>query len=248
MLRILKTSLKKLLLLIGFEIFRKPKQPQKFFEIDSEFNNLYMQAQLKTQMVDSDNLSRRERHYTLMQLLKSVLQIKGNIVECGCWRGLSSYQIASYLKLHNNFFNETFYIFDSFEGLSEFDRQKDIPFGGLNNEEARKKEFKCDENVVKSNLKEFNFIEFKKGWIPNRFKEVSEKKFSFVHIDVDLYQPIRDSLEFFYNRMLPGGIIVFDDYGFTFFPGAKKAVDEFMQNKNDFFIALPSGQAFLIKC
>lgn len=84
--------------------------------------------------------------------------------------------------------------------------------------------------------------------IPNRFKEVSEKKFSFVHIDVDLYQPIRNSLEFFYNRMLPGGIIVFDDYGFTFFPGAKKAVDEFMQNKNDFFIALPSGQAFLIKC
>lgn len=68
-----------------------------------------------------------------------------------------------------------------------------------------------------------------------------------MYIDVDLYQPILDSLKFFYKRMIPGGIMVFDDYGFTFFPGAKKAVDEFMSDKDDFFIALPSGQAFLIK-
>ena len=73
------------------------------------------------------------------------------------------------------------------------------------------------------------------------------EKFIFVHIDVDLYQPIKDALEFFYSRTLESGIIVLDDYGAIDFPGAKKAVDEFLQNKKDFFLPLPSGQAFLVK-
>jgi len=239
-----KKTIKKLFLSLGLEISRKPKVPLKFFEIEDDFNDLYMKAQIKTQMVDSDNLSRRERHYTLNQLIQSVIKINGDVVECGCWRGLSSYQIAT--RLEQTAFKGNFYIFDSFEGLSNFD-DEDIPLGGIKDEETRKKEFACGEDIVKKNLKEFNFIEYKRGWIPSRFAEVSEHKFSFVHIDVDMYQPILDAFKFFYERMMPGGIIVFDDYGFTFFPGAKKAVDEFMYDKNDFFIALPSGQAFMIK-
>ena len=64
---------------------------------------------------------------------------------------------------------------------------------------------------------------------------------------MDLYQPIKDSLDFFYDRTLKNGIIVFDDYGYISFPGAKKAVDDFLKEKKDFFLPLPSGQAFLIK-
>lgn len=239
-----KKIIKKIFSELGLEIYRKPNVPIKFFEIEDDFNSLYKHAQEKTQMVATDNLSRRERHYTLNQLVSRVSTLGGDVAECGCWRGLSSYQIATRLK--NSEFNGKFYIFDSFEGLSKFD-EEDIPLGGLKDEEARKKEFACGENIVQENLKEFNFIEYKKGWIPTRFHEVNSNKFSFVHIDVDMYQPIFDAFKFFYERMLPGGIIVFDDYGFTFFPGAKKAVDEFMRDKDDFFIALSSGQAFMIK-
>lgn len=239
-----KKILRQAFLLLDLEIYRKPKVPIKFFEIEDDFNILYKHAQEKTQMSETDNFHRRERHYTLNQLISRVSTLDGDIAECGCWRGLSSYQIATRLK--NNNFSKKFYIFDSFEGLSRFD-DEDIPLGGLKDEESRQKEFACGEDIVKENLKEFDFIEYKKGWIPARFKEVNEKKFSFVHIDVDMYQPILDSLNFFYEKMLPGGIIVLDDYGFTYFPGAKKATDEFMNDKNDFFIALSSGQAFIIK-
>ena len=114
--------------------------------------------------------------------------------------------------------------------------------------ESVRKQFACALNIVKDNLKEFKFIRYYKGWIPGRFNEVEGLKFSFVHIDVDLYQPIRDSFEFFYPRLAPKGIMVFDDYGCIQFPGAKKAVDECISNvKNIFFLPLPSGQAFLIK-
>ena len=239
-----KQLVKKSFLAFGIEISKKPKVPIKFFEIDDDFNKRYMLGQEKTQMTKTDNLSRRERHYTLTQLVESVSSLDGNVVECGCWRGLSAYQTASILQ--KNSFSNTFYIFDSFEGLSKFE-EEDTPLSGLEDEESRRKEFACGEDIVKENLKEFNFIDYKKGWIPTRFSEVEDEKFSFVHIDVDMYQPILDSFEFFYKRMVVGGVIVFDDYGFTYFPGAKKAVDEFMEDKDDFFIALSSGQAFMIK-
>lgn len=240
---VFKKAIKDLFLLFGIVLLKKQKNPVLFFEIDEEFNTLYSMAQLKTQMSSSDNILRRERHYTLGQLLERASQLNGDVAECGCWRGLSAYQSATRLKQQN--FKGTFYIFDSFEGLSDF-KEEDIS-SFEKHDETRKKEFACGEDIVKSNLSEFDFIEYKKGWIPERFHEVTDKKFSFVHIDVDMYQPILDSVEFFYPRMVSGGIIVFDDYGYNYFPGAKKAVDEYVLDKNDFFLSLSSGQAFIIK-
>lgn len=240
----IKKFIKKCFNIVGIEISLKPKVPPQFYQIDADFNQLYKHAQEKTQMTTTDNPSRRERHYTLTQLIKKVNLNDANVVECGCWRGLSAYQLSSIIKEKD--FKNTFYIFDSFEGLSKFE-DEDKPLGGLKDEESRRQEFACGEDIVKNNLNEFDFINYKKGWIPTRFDEVKDCKFSFVHIDVDMYQPITDSFEFFYERMIPGGIIVFDDYGFTCFPGAKKAVDEFMEDKKDFFISLPSGQAYMVK-
>jgi O-methyltransferase len=220
--------------------------PSVFFEIDTDFNQLYDLAQQKTQMKSSDNSLRRQRHYTLTKLLQQTSPIinQGNVAECGCWRGLSSYQIAYNLKKMN--FQQNFFIFDSFEGLSEF-QEEDVKQTLAIKKEDRKNYFAYPLDCVKDNLKEFDFIDYKQGWIPSRFEEVSDMKFSFVHIDVDLYQPIWDSLEFFYPRLIPGGIIVLDDYGYLAFPGAKKAVDEFLLKTPNFFLPLPSGSAFIMK-
>ncbi|KAJ8134476.1 hypothetical protein OY671_012311, partial [Metschnikowia pulcherrima] len=89
--------------------------------------------------------------------------------------------------------------------------------------------------------------ELHKGWIPERFDDVKEKHFAFVHIDVDSYQPTSDSMNFFYQRMNPGGIIVCDDYGFTTCPGATRAVNETLRDKPEKMIASPDGGGFLIK-
>ena len=56
------------------------------------------------------------------------------------------------------------------------------------------------------------------------------RKYSFVHIDVDLYQPTLDSHEYFFERLHKGGIIVCDDYGYSQFPGASLAVDKFISS------------------
>lgn len=54
-------------------------------------------------------------------------------------------------------------------------------------------------------LAAFPFARLHAGVIPARFPEVADRRFSLVHVDVDLYRPTIDSLEFFYPRMVPGG-------------------------------------------
>ena len=244
----LEHTIEKLFSRFNLKISRISTQsiPTVFFEVDPEFNQLYDLARQKTQMGSSDNVLRRQRHFMLVNLLRQAFPVinQGNVAECGCWRGLSSYQIAYTLKKMN--FRQKFFIFDSFEGLSEFQKEDGKEALAIR-EEDRRKEFACPLDCVRDNLSEFGFIDYKKGWIPGRFGEVSDLKFSFVHIDVDLYQPIRDALDFFYPRLVPGGIIVLDDYGYLDFPGAKKAVDEFLQDNPDFFLHLPFGSAFIMK-
>ncbi len=216
-----------------------------FYEENIDFHNKYNEAQAKTDMLATDNALRRMRHFTLNQLFEQSLELEGDVVECGTFHGLAAIQLAESIKEHE--LKKVLHIFDSFEGLSEIqeidDTNKNISKKGL------RKQFAYSEEKVQQNLHEFDFINFYKGWIPLRFNEVEGLKFSFVHIDVDLYQPIKDSFEYFYPRVVKGGIIVFDDYGHTAqFPGAKKAIDEVLKKiKPQYFIYLPSGQAFLIK-
>jgi len=239
--KIIKTIFKN----AGYDIVNSNALPEVIYTLDTSFNALYDKAQEKCQMTNSDNLFRRQRHYTLNYLLWNLKLDKGDVCELGCWKGLSAYQIATHMKNLDK--KNNFYIFDSFEGLSEYD-EIDIVQGVKQDFNKRREQFACSEKIVRSNLNEFDFIHYYKGWIPSRFDEVQDHQFSFVHIDVDLYQPIYDSFEFFYPRLKDGGIMVFDDYGSTMFPGAKKAVDECLKKfKNPFFLPLPSGQAFLIK-
>ena len=90
-------------------------------------------------------------------------------------------------------------------------------------------------------------MELYEGWIPSRFNEVKDLKFQFVHIDVDLYKPTLESLEFFYPRLIKGGVIVCDDYNFSDFPGAKKAWDKYFKDKDvELMYEVPLGSKFLI--
>ena len=182
-----------------------------------------------------------DKRFLLFQLVKAVKQIDGDTAECGVYRGDSSYLI---LKANENS-GKVHHAFDSFEGLSK---------PGLKDEVSSKRTFRWQkhdltsrEAATRNNLAGFENLKLYKGWIPERFQEISDKRFSFVHIDVDIYQPTYNSLAFFYPRMSPGGIILCDDYGFDSCPGAKKACDEFLTGNKERLIHLPTGQGMIIK-
>jgi O-methyltransferase len=71
-----------------------------------------------------------------------------------------------------------------------------------------------------------------KGFSPSVFEFFDEHcKFSFVHVDIDMYRSCADAMEFFFPRLYQGGMMLFDDYGFTSTPGVKKFLDEWLPEK-----------------
>jgi hypothetical protein len=176
------------------------------------------------------------RRWMLTQLLRLVNSVPGNTAECGVFEGSSSWLICS--GVHGT--GRTHHLFDSFEGLS-------AP-GGNDGAYWRQGDLAAGEEVVDAKLTPFkDIIVFHKGWIPDRFDDVADEAFAFVHIDVDLRQPTFDSIEFFYPRLSPGGILLCDDYGFTSCPGATEAADSFLADKPEKMIALDAGGGFFIK-
>ena len=93
--------------------------------------------------------------------------------------------------------------------------------------------------------KDCNNIFFIKGLFSDTLHQIENKTFCFVHIDADIYSSVLECCDFFYTRLVNGGIMVFDDYGFLSCPGAKKAVDQFFQDKIESPIYLETGQAIV---
>jgi hypothetical protein len=87
-----------------------------------------------------------------------------------------------------------------------------------------------------------------KGRFQDRCSEIVGEPFCFVHVDVDIYPATRDCLDFFSDRLLTGGIMIVDDYGFTTCGGNKQAVDQFVTQRRDFMrFHLETGQSLLVR-
>ena len=258
---LIKAFISKLFNLVGYNVTFSKKTISSDIVVDKNYwepfykpnhkMNLYFKGLRMSKVEWSDNYYKQLRFYNLQQMVDYALRQKliGDFVECGVWKGHSAYIISSIL--YENKFAGNFYIFDALErGLSRKSGKDENLRSELTQQEIQVESniFQSTEDEVKACLSEFDFIHLYKGWIPNRFIEVENKQFSFVHIDVDLYEPTRDSLNFFFPRLVENGVIVCDDYGLCQFPGAKKAVDEFLKkNIYKMFYKVPMGACFIIK-
>jgi len=168
--------------------------------------------------------------FQLYECVKSIAKKDGDLAEVGVYKGGSSLIIAKIKgkkKLH---------LFDTFEGLPQtesIDKYVESKFMVGSLEE------------VKDKLKNFPKIYFYKGMFQQKSKMIKKNKFSFVHLDVDLFSSTKACLEFFYPRMVKGGIILTHDY--PFMPGVKKAFDDFFKDKETCVIKMVGNQGLVIK-
>ena len=248
----IKISINKARSSVNYEYIDKNLWIPFFDQINNNYMKIYYEGLYKSESQSSDNFSKKLRFYSLFQIINYISKKKyyQNFAECGCWNGHSSYCIAKILEKNN--FNKQFYIFDSFElGLSAKTEKDKINLKykqNVNEEKKQKKYFFSNYNKVIDLLKKFYFIKIYKGWIPDIFNSKINDKFSFIHIDLDLYEPTLKSLNFFYPKLIIGGIIVCDDYNISDFPGAKKAIDEFLHlNKVSFFYEISFGGCIIVK-
>ena len=106
-------------------------------------------------------------------------------------------------------------------------------------------DFNASFEKTKDYLKNYKNVLFYKGLFPDTALSVKDKKFSFVHMDVDIYESTLHGLDFFYPRMNQGGVILIHDYISS--PGVKKAVDDFFKNKIEPTIELSGSQCLIVR-
>ncbi len=174
--------------------------------------------------------------WTLAQMLAQALHLPGDVMEAGVYRGGTAKLLKDGMRGAND---RQLLLFDSFEGMQAardgLDRHRAGDFADTSLE------------AVQALVGDEDFIVYRKGWIPETFAGLEDRRLAFVHIDLDLYQSILDCLAFVYPRLSPGGVLVFDDYGFASCPGARRAVDEFFGSKPERPLGLQTGQALVIK-
>jgi O-methyltransferase len=196
-----------------------------------------------------DPLGRKFRHMVLIDQLRTVMNLPGEIAECGCYRGLSSWTICQTLNEEGGGFDGTgHHIFDSFAGLSA-----PVPEDSADaaNPQHKRLEymmqagaFACSKEKVQQHLAPFPGIAYHPGWLPASLAGQPDRTYRFIHLDVDLYDPTAGGLAYFYPRLIPGGVIMTDDYGW---PGARRAFDEFCAANSLAFTTFPTDQAILRK-
>lgn len=196
------------------------------WEYDKDFSKIYKSI-----------ANRRGNHITrcfmLFQYLRQTENLDGEIAEVGVFWGKTGKLLALSTSKH-------VHLFDTFEGMPQHDPDKDPP-------RWKKGYLKSDLVDVKTFLSDCNNVTIYPGFFPDTSNPIRDKKFSFVHIDVDIYQSVKDCSEFFYPRMVRSGILVYDDPGFISCKGAKIAVDEFYADKPEKPIYILTGQAIVIK-
>ena len=166
-------------------------------------------------------------------------EIPGAVAELGVFRG-------DYAKLINRAFpDRKLYLFDSFEGFHPDDVNVDEKIG---NKREMDEFADTSEDVVLKKMKHPENCIIKKGFFPDSYQDV-EDKFVFVSIDFDLYKPIYDGLCIVWDNMEKGGYIFIHDFNNPAYPGSKKAVLQFCEEKGAPYVPLSDtcGSAIVIK-
>lgn len=163
-----------------------------------------------------------------------------NLVEVGTCDGLTAFYAMSAVKSLN--ITNKCYMYDAWEAMVEDDL--------LETEKSKAGMYSyLDLEVTIQNLKAFSDVTvFNKGYIPDSFSfSTNPNEIIWLHIDLNASAPTHSSLEFFYDRMLSGGIFLFDDYGSHDHLETKKVADSFFRDKKVNLMQLPTGQALVFK-
>jgi len=195
------------------------------WESDEDFNAIYASIRLHTMMPVA-------RLYVLYQFARYARSLSqtGHTAEVGAWRGGASYLMSkvTMARVHH--------VFDTFEGLPEADEQR-LAKGAFADTSAE---------LVEEYLAPLGNCKVHSGLFPATASTLGDCQFSMVHIDTDLFSATKVCLEYFWPRVIEGGVVVIDDYR-SRHVGVTEAVDDFATTAHLVVHCFSNGQAVIIK-
>lgn len=163
-------------------------------------------------------------------------KVPGDLAEVGVYRGGSAKLICEAKG------DRTLHLFDTFGGLPatgelDWDAYTDTPYVPG--------QFAASRADVERVLAGYPNVHIHQGVFPATAAPVADRRFSFVHLDVDTFESTAACIEFFYPRMSPGGVIISHDYANA--AGVRRAFDDFFAERPEPVLELSGTQCLVVK-
>jgi hypothetical protein len=186
---------------------------------------------------DAQERSLLLRLHTLVWAALNALNVPGDFVECGVYRGFSSAVVTDYLDFAA--LPRQFYLYDTFAGIPpQYDSEQ--------HDDAAYHAEGLYESVVQR-FAAYPNVRILRGAVPDSFAQGVPETIAFLHLDMNSSVAEIAALEALLDRVSPGGLIVFDDYGWLGYEAQQYAEERFMKKRGHHILELPTGQGLVIK-
>ncbi len=187
------------------------------------------------------------RLHTLVWAAKNGLNLPGDFVECGVFKGDFSWVVMQCTDWAKQ--DKTFYLYDTFDGFSpKHSSPDDFPDDGGQFWHFADGVYKDPEiyPAVLARFRDYRNVRIVRGVVPESLAD-APRKIAFLHIDMNSAGAEIGALDVLFDRVVPGGMIVFDDYGWHQFRRQKEAEDAWMAAHGYQIMELPTGQGLVVK-
>ncbi len=173
------------------------------------------------------------RTHTLCWAAQSALAVPGDLVECGTYKGFSAEVLV---RFTGGLPGRRLWLYDLFDPAGNEGEGHRLPDHAPDLADQVRARFRAWENVTVT-----------QGKVPDVLSQVAPARIAFLHLDMNNADAERGALEALFERVSPGGLIVFDDYGWMCYRAQKDAADAFMEARGLSVLELPTGQGLVVK-
>ncbi|PKL75772.1 MAG: methyltransferase [Candidatus Melainabacteria bacterium HGW-Melainabacteria-1] len=184
----------------------------------------------------------RWRAHVICRAAEQAFRLDGDFVECGVNRGGLSLTVITYLNFADT--AKRFYLLDTFSGLApELVSDQEKASGLLDFNQTYSD---CYTDVCKT-FAAFSNVSIIKGKVPDTLPQVDSKRIAYLSIDMNCTLPEIAAIEYFWEKLVPGAMVVLDDYGWLQHQEQRQAFDSFAAAHGSSILHLPTGQGVMIR-
>lgn len=174
------------------------------------------------------------RIFTVVWGAQNAMRLEGDLVECACYKGVTARIVSEYVGLKEQP-DRRYFLYDLFEHDPSMPHHH-MPEHGATLFDQVKARFADMPNVIVS-----------KGRVPEVLAEAAPEKIAFMHLDLNNAEAEIGALEVLFDRMVPGAVMILDDYGWLGYRRQKLAEDPWLAARGYKVLELPTGQGLLVK-
>jgi len=188
------------------------------------------------------------RVHVALWAASTALRAAGDFVECGVNAGFLSSAILQRLDWRSS--GRRFFLIDTFQGpVAAQYSQQEIDQGRLRlaEQSLAAGAYVTDIERVRANFAEWPAAVVVQGAVPEVLPTLNISEVAFLHIDLNCAAPERAALEYFWDRLTPGAVVLLDDYGYLGQDCQRQAIDSAAESLGFEVLSLPTGQGLILK-